>query len=42
MFAYYFPFIKYLWVSKILLVLIELKSIEKKITLPFDPVFLFY
>ena len=33
------PFIKYLWLSKILLVAIGLKSTEKKLTTPFTPVF---
>ena len=37
---YYFPFIKYLWISKILLLSIGLKSTEKNFTLPFNPVFL--
>ena len=36
---YYFPFFKHLWISKILLVSIGLKSTEKKITVPFNPVF---
>ena len=38
-FSYYFPFIKYQWISKILLVSIGLKSTEKKFTLPFNPAF---
>ena len=33
-------FIKYLWISKILLVSIGLKSTEKKFTAPLNPFFL--
>ena len=36
---YYFPFIKYLCMSKISLVSIGLKSTEKTVILPFNPVF---
>ena len=36
---YHVLFIKYLWISKISLVLIELKAAEKKIKTPFNPVF---
>ena len=34
------PFIKSLWISKISLASIALKLTEKKITIPFNPVFL--
>ena len=36
---YHVLFIKYLWISKISLLLIELKAAEKKIKTPFNPVF---
>ena len=36
---YYVPFIKYLWISKISLVSIGLKSTEKNFTLLFNPTF---
>ena len=36
---YHVLFIKYLWISKILLGSIGLKSTEKKITTPLNPVF---
>ena len=36
---YYVLFIKYLWISKISLVSIELKSTEKNFTTPFNLVF---
>ena len=36
---YHVLFIKYLWISKISLVLIELKAAEKKIKTPFNSVF---
>ena len=35
--ATHFPFIKYLWTSKISLVLIRLKLTEKKFAIPFNP-----
>ena len=38
---YYVPSIKYLWISKILLVSIGLKSAEKNFITPFNPVFFF-
>ena len=39
---YHVLFIKYLWISKILLVSIGIKSTEKKFTTPlFNPVFFF-
>ena len=38
-FLYYIPFIKYLWISKILLVSLGLKSAEKEFTITFNPVF---
>ena len=34
---YHLLFIKYLWIFKILLVSIELKSAEKKFITPFNP-----
>ena len=37
----FFPSNKYLWISKISLVSIGLKSKEKKFTAPFNPVFFF-
>ena len=36
---YYFLFIKYLWISKISLISIGLKSTEKKFIVPFNSVF---
>ena len=39
---YHVLFIKYLLISKILLILIGLKSTEKKFTTAFNPVFLSY
>ena len=39
---YYFCFIKYLWISKISLVSIELKSAGKNIAIPFNPVFFWF
>ena len=36
---YHVPFIKCLWISKILLVSLGLKSKEQKFTIPFKPVF---
>ena len=39
---YYFPFIEYLWVCKILLVLIGLKSTEKFFAHPFNAVLSYY
>ena len=40
---YYFPFIKYQWISKILLVSVELKSTERKnVTMPSNPFFFFH
>ena len=38
---YHVLFIKYLWISKILLGSIGLKSTEKKITTPLNPVFFY-
>ena len=37
--SYHVFFIKYLWISKISLVSTELKSTEKKFTIPFNPIF---
>ena len=42
LFCTMFFFIKYMWISKISLALLGLKTIEKKFTLPFNPVFLSY
>ena len=39
---YHLPFIKYLWISKILLVLIGLKLAEKNFSISFNPVFFSY
>ena len=39
---YQFPFIKYLWITEILLVSTGLKSVEKDFTLPFNPAFSYY
>ena len=36
---YYVSLIKYLWISKISIVSITLKSTEKTLTTPFNPVF---
>ena len=36
---YYLPFTKYLWISKIWLVSIGLKSVEKNFALSFNPIF---
>ena len=36
---YHVPFIKYLWISKMSLASIGLKSTEKRITIHFNPVF---
>ena len=33
------PFIKYLWISKISIISIRLKSTEKNLPTPFNPVF---
>ena len=38
-FLYYVPFIKNLWISKILLVSVRLKTTEKNFRLPFNPAF---
>ena len=36
---YYFPFVKYLWISEIVIVSGGLKSTEKRFTITFHPVF---
>ena len=35
---YYVPFMRYIWISKITLVSIGLKSTEKRFTLAFNPI----